>query len=433
MNRTTLGITIVSSILILTALGFANRNKNISPAVEEANHALPTGPAPLIKPASSLSFKDVKIKYGSALSTVLKKQGVHSSEASEIIKTLSKVYNPRRIKAGEIFTIGRDSTGQVKSLRYSPSSAVTIKIDATPTGLFSADVDTLPVEIETSLLTGTIENSLYQAVLDAGESPELIASFADIFQWDIDFLIDPRTGDRFNMVFEKHFIVDTLSDRRTLLRYGNILAGSYSSKNRTFIAIGHKNEKGRIQYFDTLGHSFQKTFLKSPLNYRRISSYFSKKRRHPILKKVRAHNGVDYAAMRGTPVVSAANGKIKYIGRRGGYGKCIIVTHKNGYETLYGHLSKFARKLRKGSSVSQNQVIGFVGATGLATGPHLHYTMLRHGKPINPLRLRPTAGASLSGDALPAFKATRNVLLTQLGVVNGEQKPASASAPARAR
>ncbi len=377
---------------------------------ERAKNTLPLRPAPL-------QSHVLKIKWGMTLDRLLRKANVPVREAREMVRALRSVYNPRKIRAGDRIQLLRDARQTVQELRYRPFPELTVRICRDSTGQFYATTDTLPLVHRQTLVKGQIVTTLYEAILTTGESPELIMAFSDIFQWDIDFFIDPRKGDRFSILVEKQFVVDAKTGMQQFVRYGPILAAAYQKSDTTLMAFGYPDRRGRLRYYDRRGRSFQKTFLKSPLNYRRITSYFSWRRWHPILKRVRAHTGVDFAAPKGTPVVAAADGKIIYRGWKGGYGKCIEISHKNGrYVTLYGHLSGFARKVHKNSLVRQGQLIGYVGATGLATGPHLHYTMYYNGKPINPLKIRPLSGKPIPKNQMPAFRQRAAVLSFRMGL-----------------
>lgn len=359
----------------------------------------------------------VRLRWGMTLGMLLRKNKIPADESQQIVQALRQVFNPRKLRAGDTIELAHDPGRKLVAICYQPAPDLRVKIYRDTTGVFVARADTLPTVTETSLLVGEIKSTLYEAVLQAGESPELIMAFSDIFQWDIDFFTDPRKGDRFYILFEKEFLIDPAKATRRFLRYGPILAAAYAKHDTTLQAFSVIDEYGLIHYYDREGKSFQKTFLKSPLNYRRISSYFTRRRRHPILKRVRAHTGVDFAAPKGTPVVASADGKIIHKGWNGGYGRCLKISHKNGaYVTLYGHLSGYARGLQEGSHVKQGQLIGFVGATGLASGPHLHYAMYQNGKPINPLRIRPASGKPLPAEQFPAFARRRDSLLFRLGL-----------------
>jgi murein DD-endopeptidase MepM/ murein hydrolase activator NlpD len=234
--------------------------------------------------------------------------------------------------------------------------------------------------------------------------------------------IDTQRGDRFRILFEKLF-VQRSDGGKEFVRYGRILAASYEPQSTQYsnlkddlTAFYFATKNGKGGYYDRDGRSFQKAFLKSPLNYRRISSHFSFGRFHPILKKFRAHTGVDFAAATGTPVVASANGTIKEIGWKGGYGNCVLIEHKNHFATLYGHLSRFA-EFKAGDAVAQGEVVGYVGSTGLSTGPHLHYTIYLDGDAIDPLKLQPTSGDPIPLKQFSPFAKQRHALLMQIGLL----------------
>jgi murein DD-endopeptidase MepM/ murein hydrolase activator NlpD len=370
------------------------------------------------------------IGYGETLMNLLQESAVLPGDITRTIAALQKIFDPRDLRAGHSIRVAIDSSGALQQLLYRPSPEITVRVEREANGDLTGRCDTLALTPEIFLLTGEIETTLYEAVLAGGEKPDLLFDFTDIMQWDVDFFIDPQRGDRFRMLFEKLF-VPAENNNKAFVRYGRILAASYEPKQARaaseFIAAFYfKSENGKGGYFDRDGKSFQKTFLKSPLNYRRISSFFSFGRKHPILKKIRAHTGVDFAADLGTPVVASASGTVKEIGWNGGYGNCVMIEHKNHFATLYGHLSRFAEALKVGETVEQNQVVGYVGSTGLSTGPHLHYTMFLNGAAINPLKIQPSSGDPISAELMPRFAAQRNALLRQIGLLPG---PIIASKP----
>ncbi|KAA3619491.1 MAG: hypothetical protein DWQ05_01860 [Calditrichaeota bacterium] len=364
----------------------------------------------------SENIREVRVRFGMTLGNILRKNDIPRLQIQPLLNAFSSVYNPRKIRAGEKLQLKFDADGQFSALYYRPTPDRKVNIFADSSGNFIAHLDTLPIIVKEKLLVGTIETTLYEAILQAGESPELIMAFSDIFQWDIDFFIDPRVGDSFGILYQKKSVIDPESGLPTFLQYGDILAAAYAQKDTTLIAFGNPVENGLLLYYDENGKSFQKTFLKSPLNYRRISSYFSRSRFHTIFKRRRAHTGVDFAARTGTPVVSSADGTVIFKGWNGGYGRCVKISHKNGsYVTLYGHLSRYAN-LRVGQKISQNHLVGYVGQSGNATGPHLHYTMYYNKKAIDPLKIRPLAGKPLQASQLPEFNLLKETLLQKLGL-----------------
>ncbi|MBD3232295.1 MAG: peptidoglycan DD-metalloendopeptidase family protein [candidate division Zixibacteria bacterium] len=254
---------------------------------------------------------------------------------------------------------------------------------------------------------GRVDGSLWETLVRMGEDPELIAKLSDVFAWEIDFLTEVRNGDEFE------FLVEGFEEDGEFVFYGDIMVARYSQKDLDHYAILFQNEHGNLSYYDLNGDSQRKTLLKSPLNYRRVASGFSHSRLHPILKIRRPHYGVDYAAATGTPVVAAGDGRIIFKGWQNQYGYTIIIRHNHGYQTYYGHLSRFAKGVKKNSWVEQNQVIGYVGSTGLSTGPHLDYRVKHNGRYINPLSMNPPSTDPIPEDLLADFFDVRdNILLT---------------------
>ncbi|MEK7729083.1 MAG: M23 family metallopeptidase [candidate division KSB1 bacterium] len=361
------------------------------------------------KKLSLLEFTHT-IAHGQTLGQILQASFVQPSDIFPALEALRRVFDPRRLKPGQELQLMVDSTGALHQLTYEASPELLIHVKRAESGEFLTACDSLRVVPQVHFLSGEINSTLYEAMVATAESPELLLAYTDIFQWDVDFFIDTRKGDRFRLLYEKLF-VEKENGSREFVRYGKVLAATYEQADTSYFACSYSDSTGRSGYFDRNGGSFQKTFLKSPLNYRRISSFFSYGRRHPILKKVRAHTGVDFAAPQGTPVTATAEGTIMKMDWEGGYGNCVIVAHTNHFTTLYGHLSKYAADLKAGDYVKQGQVIGYVGTTGLSTGPHLHYTMYLNGKPMDPLRLRPASADPLAPEQLQNYVKRRDLML----------------------
>jgi murein DD-endopeptidase MepM/ murein hydrolase activator NlpD len=391
-----------------------------NPTLIDSHHAA-------FRPAAPAVAFEHTIRYGQTLAELLGQSLVQRSDIALAIAAFQKIFDPRNLRTGQALRVTVDSAGALQQIFYRPSPEITLTVQREANGELSSRCDTLKLVPVIFLLSGEVETTLYDAVKSKGETPELLLAFTDIFQWDIDFFIDPQSGDRFRILFEKLF-VQKPEGRKEFVRYGRILSATYepvrpqrSNLSKEILAAFYFDTgTGKGGYFDQEGKSFQKTFLKSPLNYRRVSSYFSFSRRHPLLKKVRAHTGVDFAAPTGTPVVAAADGTIKSCGWNGGYGNCVVIEHKNHFTTLYGHLSRFAEGLKEEEMVQQGQVIGFVGSTGMATGSHLHYTMYLNGTAINPLRIQPASGDPIPEALSSRFATQRDSLLVQMGLLPAE-------------
>jgi murein DD-endopeptidase MepM/ murein hydrolase activator NlpD len=269
---------------------------------------------------------------------------------------------------------------------------------------FRAEKIAIPYEKRERNLGGIIENNLYEALGNDGESALLAYALSDIFSWDIDFTTDLRKGDNFRLVVEELWLGGGFN------RFGEVLAAEFVNDGTTYRAFRYEAPDGRTGYYDEEGKSLKRSFLKAPLNYRRISSGFSRRRFHPILKIYRPHHGVDYVAPRGTPVSALGDGTVRFAGWKGANGKLVVLSHPMGYKTYYGHLSRIARGIRPGVRVRQEEVIGYVGSTGRTTGPHLHFQMNRHGRLLNPLTVNLPRGRGIPTQLLADYEKKRHAL-----------------------
>ncbi|MEO0126251.1 MAG: M23 family metallopeptidase [candidate division WOR-3 bacterium] len=254
-------------------------------------------------------------------------------------------------------------------------------------------------------LKGCINSTLYESMLKRGETPMLVYKFADIFAWEIDFTTETQNGDSFMIVFDKVFCDSQFID------YSNITFVKYKGKVGEFYGIYFNDPTGYDDYYNLKGESLRKALLKSPLKYSCISSYFSKSRYHPILKVWRPHHGLDYSAPIGTPVSSIGDGYVSFKGWKGGYGNLVEIKHKNNFKSRYGHLSRFAKGIFQGKHVKMGELIGYVGSTGLSTGPHLHFELHKDGVPINPLTVKLPRAPSVKKEYLKDFERLRDSLL----------------------
>ena len=265
-----------------------------------------------------------------------------------------------------------------------------------------------PPEVSVAIASGTIDSSLFEAGQSAGLSDSIIMQMAEIFGWDVDFALDIRAGDRFALVFEEQY------KGGEKIGEGPIVAAEFTNRGRVIRAVRYSDSAGYTDYFSPDGRSMRKAFLRTPVNFTRISSRFSFSRRHPVLHKMRAHRGVDYAAPRGTAVKASGDGKVVFAGRKGGYGRTIILKHGSTYTTLYAHLSRFSKGIRTGKRVEQGQIIGYVGSTGLATGPHLHYEFRVRGAHRDPLKVKLPQASPLPEQYMVDFQQRAKPLLAQL-------------------
>jgi murein DD-endopeptidase MepM/ murein hydrolase activator NlpD len=355
-----------------------------------AKGALAPAPAPVGPPGTV----DGKVGKSDTLGRLLKKSGLSAGETDEVIRALSGVLDFKAIRQGQTYRIERGPDGRVKLFELVVSKIHTVRAERQPSGELVGKGDTSQTRIEQKTIGGRIDSSLYAAIKASGETAALVDFFVDVFAYDLDFYNDTQDGDTFKVVVEKEY-KDT-----EFLRYRRILAAEYRGKAGTFRTLAFKDA-----YFDDAGASSEKSLLKTPLKFQRVSSGFDRKRMHPVLHTVRAHLGVDYAAPVGTPVWAAAAGVIEQRGEAGAAGNLVMIKHDGGIETAYMHLSKFADGQKIGQRVAAKTVIGYVGQTGLATGPHLHFGVKQNGAYIDPTKLTPIRGKGVTGADLTAFKA----------------------------
>ena len=302
--------------------------------------------------------------------------------------------------------------GELIGLERKLSDSETLKVTRDEHG-FSSNVLENPLEIRTRTATATIDSSLFQAAADANLSDRIAFDLADIFQYDIDFVLDIQQGDRFTIEYEEMY-----QDGK-LLRPGNILAAKFVNEGREYRAVRYVDSNGHAEYFTPDGKSLRKAFIRAPVQFSRVSSTFNSARRHPILNLIRAHKGVDYAAPIGTPVRAAGAGRVKFVGRQGGYGNVVELEHGSGVVTVYGHLSRFAPQLKRGQHVELGQVIAFVGMTGLATGPHLHYEYRIRGVHQNPQTVQLPDAQPIAAGERDRFLAATAGLVNALDLPEG--------------
>ncbi|MCZ6623881.1 MAG: peptidoglycan DD-metalloendopeptidase family protein [Deltaproteobacteria bacterium] len=350
---------------------------------------------------------DVTLRRGQTLLSVLRRFGLERSAAHAMIETVRPFFNPRKMRAGHSLRLILDRQGgKVQGLEYAVNRGV-VRVMPTFEG-WSAERIEIPFVRQTRVVRGSVVESLYQSGTEAGLTPLQILDLATIFEYDVDFFSDLRKGDTFSVVLEEiHY-----ADER--FEVGQILAAELEANGETFRAIYYAAKDGKGSYYDSNGRAFRRAFLRAPLSYRRISSRYSLRRRHPIFRTRRPHRAIDYAAPARTPVVSIGHGRVKFAGWRHGYGRLVEVRHPNGYVSRYAHFSRMARGIRKGKRVAQGEVIGYVGQSGHATGPHLHFELLHQGRKINFLALRIPRTKGLSREELARFKTLRDERLALL-------------------
>lgn len=354
-----------------------------------------------------LTWSRFDIRSGDTLSSLFKKAGYNDGLMLSVIHGEGEADALQHLYAGETIGFASNDDGDLVQIQLERSRLETLQIDRTDDGFVGEKVVREP-EARITYAEAEIDSSLFGAGQSAGLTDKLTMELAGIFGWDIDFVLDIRKGDRFSVVYEELFLDGEKIDN------GRILAASFNNQDREFKAVLYTDEDGVSAYYTPEGRSMRKAFLRTPVDFARISSHFNLSRRHPVLHRIRAHKGTDYAASPGTPIKAAGDGKVIHAGRKGGFGNAVVLQHGNNITTLYAHMRGFARGIRSGQRVTQGQVIGYVGSSGLATGPHLHYEFRVNGAPRNPVTVPLPDAEPIPGDERQRFNAATQGLLAQL-------------------
>ncbi len=359
--------------------------------------------------ADNLKEIEVEVKKGDSIFNLLKEYGIDAVQIHALSKAVRCEYNLANITPGHPLKIwvNDHSPGRLARLTYDIDPVKYLEVIPKGTS-FKALMQTRSMDVSHERAQGTIRSSLYESAMQAGLEPEIVMDLTDIFGWDINFFTDIQPGDTYTVLYERYSIDGQPGG------CGRVVAARFTLQGQEHLAVYYDDGKGCQGYYDEHGKPIRKLFLKAPLNYRRISSGFSYNRIHPVFHVKRPHLGVDYAAPTGTPVVALGQGRITRCGWVRGFGKTITVKHPGGYVTNYGHLSRFAKGIACGKRVDQGDVIGYVGKTGIATGPHLDFRVQHNGRYVNPMRLAPVNGPRLSGAALAGFRQISLKRLTLL-------------------
>lgn len=387
-------------------------------AAPAASHAASSGGGDAPEVAAEAESVRVRIRTegalqrGETLAAALGRKGVGGGVVHSIAEAMAPVFSFRHARPGDRYRLEQDAEGRVQRFVYD-RSPVERYVLSREEGELRAERDDPELARRRTRVAGVISTSLYESIASLGERPELAQDFAGLFAWDVDFARNVQQGDEFAVLYERLYL-EREEDSDVYVRPGRILAARYSNDAGDHIAVYFEPEEGRGGYYRPDGSSVERQFLRAPLQYRRISSSFTHNRLHPILKVRRPHLGIDYAASRGTPVWAVADGEVVYRGATGGFGKLVKVRHANGYVSYYGHLSRFARDVGVGERVDQKQVIGYVGSTGLSTGPHLDFRIKKRGRYVDPSSLQAPAGDPVPQEARPEFFAQRDALLADL-------------------
>lgn len=432
-DRRAIILLIVASLLACALHVVSGRRHERSTAIDEtvplpSAVAGATGDSAVAEEPPRVEIAGV-IQRGDLLGLALIRGGISANLSDKILDALAKTFDPRKARPGDVFKVVLDTERSLLGFQYERVTGESYRVEPLGASLVAS---ILPERLERRLVKreGVLENSLYESVRQVGGSPEEVTQIADIFGGSFDFVTDSRRGDRFTYVAEGFY------DGDRLRRLGRIQFAEYtpSEGGEAMAGVYYKpQDASKGAYYAPDGRSLQKAFLRSPLSYRRITSRFSRNRLHPILKHRCAHLGVDYGAPTGTPVSTVADGVVAHAGWNGGMGKCVKIRHTGGITTMYGHLSRFGSGIRSGQRVEQGQVIGYVGSTGMSTGPHLHFQIDRNGAVVDPLTFESPGGPALDAAEIPAFLAARDAMAglmvaLRTGVPTPEQAPVAAVA-----
>ena len=372
-------------------------------------------PAPAAPPATApnlvypVTTRSVEVRPGDTLVQALGRAGVGARAAAELSTLFTRNgVELKKLRPGDALEVSWTHRGEPIEVRYAPSAWVRFSAVRWGRSWAITRAETRP-DVRVEAVRGEVRRSLFEAIDALGESPQLVVAMVEIFESDFDFTADTRVGDRFRLLVEKRYAGDSF------VNYGRILVAQYVSAGRVLSGVGWVPERpGRDAFYDLDGRSLKKSFLKSPLEFTRITSGFTYARPHPILGGVRPHLAIDYAAPVGTPVRAVADGVVTAAGWDGGNGVSVTIRHRSGYATMYNHLSKIDASVRRGVRVHQRQVIGYVGATGLATGPHLDYRVSKHGQFVNPLSERFIPGEPIGAAQRGRFLERAHTMIGQL-------------------
>lgn len=348
-----------------------------------------------------------------SLASSLRRQGVSPAAIHLVSTELRKVFDFRKSRAGDGYRLTQDADGRVLDFEYSQGLEESYALAWKGTR-YVASKQTELLEPQIAKIAGVVDGSFYDAIMALGEQSSLATEFAKILAWDMDFSRHVHPGDEFSILYERMY-TRTPGGKGVYVRPGKILAGRYTGRSGEHTVVYYDDGSGQGAYFRPDGSSIERAFLAAPLEFSKITSRFTNARRHPILNITRPHPGIDYAAPYGTPIFSVADGVVEFRSRAGASGNLVRIRHSGGYTSHYAHLSRFARDLNVGDKVRQKEIIGYVGSTGLSTGPHVCFRVKKNGQYVDPMRMAKPAGPAIEGDQIALFRNIRDQRLADLG------------------
>jgi murein DD-endopeptidase MepM/ murein hydrolase activator NlpD len=349
------------------------------------------------------------VKKGETLFDIFKRYKLDIADLLKLKEASADIHRLKALSPGQTYKIYLDDNKGVNSFIYCIDDDNILHVTRNGSK-FCAEKMRIEYETRIQEIGGLVKNNLIASIGEGRENLMLALQISDIFSWDIDFNTDLRDRDTFKFIVEGYYLNGEFK------KYGNVLAAEFVNNGETYHVYRFQNN-GETDYYDDAGKSLKRAFLKAPLSFRRISSAFSNKRFHPILKISRPHHGLDYSAAAGTPVSAVGEGTVVFSGYKGSYGKLVAIRHPNNWKTYYGHLSKIHKGVKRGRKVQQGQVIGYIGSTGLATGPHLHYEVRVHNKPVNPLALKLPRGRAVTSKLMAEFSNLKDQMDTRLASI----------------
>ena len=348
-----------------------------------------------------------------SLASSLRRQGISPAAIHLVSTELRKVFDFRKSRAGDGYRLTQDADGRVLDFQYSQGAEESYALAWKGTR-YVASKQTELLEPQVAKIAGVVEGSFYDAIMALGEQSSLATEFAKILAWDMDFSRHVHPGDEFSILYERMY-TRSPDGKGVYVRPGKILAGRYTGRSGVHTVVYYEDGNGQGAYFRPDGSGIERAFLAAPLEFSRITSRFTNARRHPILNITRPHPGIDYAAPYGTPIFSVADGVVEFRARAGASGNLVRIRHSGGYTSHYAHLSRFARDLNVGDKVRQKEIIGYVGSTGLSTGPHVCFRVKKNGQYVDPMRMAKPAGPAIEGDQIDHFRSIRDQRLADLG------------------
>ncbi len=394
-------------VVVLAFFGYILLERGQPVGLSRSITAMPSVAAPPTDPP----LREIAASFGrnQTITDALARHGITAEQIYRLVESARPVYNLAKVAASRNYWLYLTAGGEFHDFRYAIDDERYLTVYQQD-GRFVPVMKNFNYDLRIESVSGVIEDSLFACITGGGEQDILALDLADIFMYDVDFYTDVQKGDAFSMLVEKKYLHDRF------VKYGPILAASMRTQGRELTGFRFRDEKGAPAYYSAEGKALKKSFLKSPLKFARISSRFSRSRLHPILKILRPHMGVDYAAPIGTPVQAVGAGMVLMTGIQSGGGKMVRVRHAGGYETMYLHLSKIA--VKRGARVQQGEVIGYVGSTGLSTGPHLDFRVASHGKFVNPTKVIFPPNPPVSSGNFPQFASLRDKMQARLGQID---------------